>query len=116
MLPCDVNPEKEMRLRFLKREADMRRGLTEAVSMKAKSKDPTWTIRVQFSKEDLVDRAKTGLSLFDHFLNSMPRIIKVSVVAHRQLDIELTAKSSKEAIKTLQGFLKFAEKVAGGAT
>lgn len=115
MLPCDVNPEREMRQRFFKREADMRRGLTEATTMKAKSKEPSWTIEVQFTKEDLVARAETGFSLFDHFLRALPRGMPMSVGAKRLVEVEIKAKTSKEAIKVLQGVLKFAEKVAGGA-
>ncbi len=37
MLPCDVNPEREMRQRFFKREADMREAKKVRDAQRAKN-------------------------------------------------------------------------------
>ncbi len=120
MLPCDVNPEKLMRDRFVKREADMRISLHE-VKVKV-STEPFFTVEVQFEKEDfgnILDR-KAG-TLTDSFVDTFARILSVGRfeieerLRERRMFIKVAAKSSKEAIKIINTFLVQAKKVHAGA-
>ncbi len=120
MLPCDVNPEREMRDRFVKREADMRISLHE-VKVKV-STEPFFTVEVQFEKEDfgnILDR-KAG-TLTDSFVDTFARVLSVGRfeieerLRERRMFIKVAAKSSKEAIKIINGFLVQAKKVHAGA-
>ena len=131
MLPSDFSPEKLMRQRFFKREADMRQPLHEAkVKVTA---EPFWTVEVQFDKNDFVDSpaakkaaGMTGFplemnrsqSFYDIFLRvlSAGRFDIEDRFREKRMFIKVAAKSSKEAIKIINGFLVQARKVHGGAT
>lgn len=118
MLPSDFSPEKLARQRYLKREADMRHGLTEAKVRV--STEPFWTVEVQFDKKDF-ENVLDPPRLSDSFVDTFARVLSAGRfdiedrARERRMFIKVAAKSSKEAIKIINGFLAQARKVHAGA-
>lgn len=109
MLPCDVNPEKEMRRRFLKREADMRGDLTEAVKVKVSTTSPVWVVEVQFENADYErDRSDDPRMLTDSFVDSFMRFVseaRLGVeerVRENRVFVQVPARTSREAEKVVK--------------
>ena len=109
MLPCDVNPEKLMRDRFVKREADMRRGLTEAVKVKVSTTSPVWVVEVQFDNADYErDRSDDPRMLTDSFVDSFMRFAseaRLTVeerVRENRVFVQVPARTTREAEKVIK--------------
>ena len=117
MLPSDFSPEKKARQRYLKREADMR--LLSEAKVKV-STEPFWTVEVQFDKKDF-ENVFEPPRMSDSFVDSFARILSVGRFEiedrprERRMFIKVAAKSSKEAVKIINGFLAQARKVHAGA-
>ena len=109
MLPCDVNPEKRMRERFVKREADMRHGLTEAVKVKVSTTTPVWVVEVQFDNADYErDRSDDPRMLTDSFVDSFMRFAseaRLTVeerVRENRVFVQVPARTTREAEKVVK--------------
>jgi len=111
MLPSDFSPEKQMRQRFVKREADMRKPLHE-VKVKVSTTTPVWVVEVQFDNADYErDRSDDPRILTDSFVDSFMRFAseaRLTVeerVRENRVFVQVPARTSREAEKVVKDIL-----------
>lgn len=119
MLPCDRNPEKEMRQRFIQREADMRDGSRQdspIVTLLGEAKVmspfpfPVWLVDIRFDKKDF-ENEFTPPTLSDSLVDSFMREVgrqRLEVeerLRERLVTVKVPARSGKEAMKEVNEVL-----------